>query len=50
MIIGLPHDEAGQQKLVEVRVQREIAVRELQSSVDLSLDRYLLGLSSYFEG
>ncbi len=39
----------GQQKLVQVRVQREIAVRELSSSVDLSLDRYLLGLSDYFE-
>lgn len=39
----------GQQKLQAVRVQREIAVREYQSSVDVSLDRYLLGLASYFE-
>ncbi|MEO8754174.1 MAG: efflux transporter outer membrane subunit, partial [Casimicrobiaceae bacterium] len=39
----------GQQRLVEIRLQREIAVRELTSSVDLSLDRYLLGLSDYFE-
>jgi len=39
----------GQQKLGEIRTQREQAVRELQSSVELSLDRYLLGLASYFE-
>jgi outer membrane protein, multidrug efflux system len=38
-----------QQKLGEIRTQRDRAVRELQSSVDLSLDRYLLGLASYFE-
>jgi len=39
----------GQQKLKEIRVQREIAVRELQSSVELSLDRYMVGKASYFE-
>ncbi len=38
-----------QQKLGEIRPQREQAVRALQASVDLSLDRYLLGLASYFE-
>ena len=39
----------GQQKLQDVRSQRELAVRDLGSSVDLALDRYLLGLASYFE-
>lgn len=39
----------AQQKLKEIRVSREIAVRELQSSVDLALQRYLIGLASYFE-
>lgn len=36
-------------QLQRVREQREIAVRELASSVDISLDRYLLGIASYFE-
>lgn len=39
----------GRQQLQKVREFREIAVRELASSVDISLDRYLLGLASYFE-
>jgi multidrug efflux system outer membrane protein len=39
----------GREKLAGVREQREVAVREFASSVDLSLDRYLLGLASYFE-
>jgi outer membrane protein, multidrug efflux system len=39
----------GQQKLTEIRTQRELAVQELQSSVGLSLDRYLVGAASYFE-
>lgn len=39
----------AQQKLGEIRPQREQAVRALQASVELSLDRYLLGLASYFE-
>jgi len=39
----------GQEKLREVRVQRERAVNELASAVELSLDRYLVGLASYFE-
>lgn len=39
----------GREKLAAMREQREIAVREFASSVELSLDRYLLGLASYFE-
>lgn len=39
----------GGEKLAGIRDQRGTAVRELQSSVDLALDRYLLGLASYFE-
>lgn len=39
----------GREKLASAREQREIAVGALKSSVDLSLDRYLLGLASYFE-
>ena len=39
----------AQQKLGEIRPQREQAVRALQSAVALSLDRYRLGLASYFE-
>lgn len=38
-----------QQKLGEIRPQREQAVQALEASVALSLDRYLLGLASYFE-
>jgi multidrug efflux system outer membrane protein len=39
----------GRQKLQEVRDERDVAVRELRASVELALDRYLLGLASYFE-
>lgn len=39
----------ARQQLQLVRVQRDIAVKELASSVQISLDRYLLGLATYFE-